>query len=311
MAYIKSRKHAVARASAPSFGGAAAATLIAISMPVAAQTSGASTLREVSVEATADSYKADTSSSPKFTQPLVDTPQTITVIKKEVLAGPRRHDADRSAAQHARHHVPDGRERQHQHGRRDLPARLRHARAASSSTASATSAPCRATSSTSNRSRSSRARRVPTSAAAAPTGYINLVTQGAARRELLCGRRQLRLRRTSSASTIDLNRVLNESGTVRIPPERDGAGRRRRRVATCVKNKRWGIAPSLAFGLSTPTRVYLALPAPRPEQPPRRRHSDHRPGRLSTCPELARIGGNGAPRRHQQLLRLPARTTTT
>src|SRR5207344_771471 len=30
-------------------------------------------------------YKADTVSSPKFTQPLVDTPQTITVIKHEVL----------------------------------------------------------------------------------------------------------------------------------------------------------------------------------------------------------------------------------
>ena len=30
-------------------------------------------------------FKADTMSSPKFTQPLVDTPQTITVIKKELL----------------------------------------------------------------------------------------------------------------------------------------------------------------------------------------------------------------------------------
>lgn len=34
---------------------------------------------------TEDSYKAETASSPKFTQPLLDTPQTITVIKKELL----------------------------------------------------------------------------------------------------------------------------------------------------------------------------------------------------------------------------------
>lgn len=42
-------------------------------------------LDEVTVRAQADSYKADEVSSPKFTQPLVDTPQTITVIKKEIL----------------------------------------------------------------------------------------------------------------------------------------------------------------------------------------------------------------------------------
>jgi catecholate siderophore receptor len=32
-----------------------------------------------------ESYKADTASSPKFTAPLLDTPQTITVIRKELL----------------------------------------------------------------------------------------------------------------------------------------------------------------------------------------------------------------------------------
>ncbi len=41
---------------------------------------------EVKVKGNNDApYKAETISSPKFTQPLVDTPQTITVIKKEVL----------------------------------------------------------------------------------------------------------------------------------------------------------------------------------------------------------------------------------
>jgi catecholate siderophore receptor len=39
----------------------------------------------VVVEEAEDSYKAEIASSPKFTAPLLDTPQTITVLKKELL----------------------------------------------------------------------------------------------------------------------------------------------------------------------------------------------------------------------------------
>ena len=90
MAYIKSRKHGVpARASALSL-----AALVAL--PVAAQTPEPPKPADAPKEATlpavkvtggapANDYKADNASSPKFTQPLVDTPQTITVIKKEIL----------------------------------------------------------------------------------------------------------------------------------------------------------------------------------------------------------------------------------
>ncbi|HEX6592772.1 MAG TPA: TonB-dependent receptor, partial [Moraxellaceae bacterium] len=56
--------------------------------PVAAPVSAAPAqeLEAVTVKAQAEvPYKADTVSSPKYTQPLVDTPQTITVIKKEIL----------------------------------------------------------------------------------------------------------------------------------------------------------------------------------------------------------------------------------
>jgi catecholate siderophore receptor len=93
MAYIRSRKHAVARAtSSCSLTGAAAAALVALAMPAGAQTqapaapaASSSTLREIKVEGAAETYKANSVASPKYTQPLVDTPQTITVIKKEVL----------------------------------------------------------------------------------------------------------------------------------------------------------------------------------------------------------------------------------
>lgn len=54
--------------------------------PAAAESAAVEELDEVVVKAQAESaYKADTVSSPKFTQALVDTPQTITVIKKEIL----------------------------------------------------------------------------------------------------------------------------------------------------------------------------------------------------------------------------------
>ncbi len=39
----------------------------------------------VVVEEGEEGYKAETASSPKFTAPLLDTPQTITVLKKELL----------------------------------------------------------------------------------------------------------------------------------------------------------------------------------------------------------------------------------
>ena len=91
MAHIKSRKHAAPRQSMFMHG------LMAIALPVAAQTAESPKKPDAAPEVTlppvrakaaatpAVDYKADTVASPKFTQPLVDTPQTITVIKKEVL----------------------------------------------------------------------------------------------------------------------------------------------------------------------------------------------------------------------------------
>jgi catecholate siderophore receptor len=85
MAYIKSRKHAVARA-VPHLSGAAAATLMAIAAPSAfAQSSNA--LPEVRVQdsSVVTDYKTDTSANAKFTAPLLNTPQTVQVIKEQVI----------------------------------------------------------------------------------------------------------------------------------------------------------------------------------------------------------------------------------
>ena len=83
MAYIKTRKHAVARAVPPL---TAAATLMALSLPSLAQTA-AGTLPSVQVQdsAPAADYKAETSANPKFTAPLVDTPRSVTVVPAQVL----------------------------------------------------------------------------------------------------------------------------------------------------------------------------------------------------------------------------------
>ncbi|WP_291368432.1 MULTISPECIES: catecholate siderophore receptor Fiu [unclassified Acinetobacter] len=79
MAQIKSRKH----------NRNAQLVALAASFPLmthAATSNGVTQLPTITVESQAENkYKADSVSSPKYTQPLVDTPQTVSVIKKELL----------------------------------------------------------------------------------------------------------------------------------------------------------------------------------------------------------------------------------
>ena len=97
MRYIQSRKHAAAHQPRHRSSVALAAAVLALPGAVLAQSAAApaaaasqarneATLPTVKVQAAPENdYKADVVSSPKFTQPIVDTPQTITVIKKELL----------------------------------------------------------------------------------------------------------------------------------------------------------------------------------------------------------------------------------
>jgi catecholate siderophore receptor len=61
--------------------------VLAAATQAQAQTSESKTLPKIAVEESVDddAYKIDTASSPKFTQPLLDTPQTISVISSAVL----------------------------------------------------------------------------------------------------------------------------------------------------------------------------------------------------------------------------------
>ena len=97
MDYIRSRKRAIARAvsaTSPLALTAATATLAALmALPAHAQSADPPPRKLKNVVVTADdgrdpadhSYKADVSASPKATAALLDTPQTVTVIKQELF----------------------------------------------------------------------------------------------------------------------------------------------------------------------------------------------------------------------------------
>ncbi|HEY5801315.1 MAG TPA: TonB-dependent receptor plug domain-containing protein, partial [Burkholderiaceae bacterium] len=75
---IKNRKHKLPLKHA--------VAMAAMLLPAAAQADAQQVLPQITVrEGAVNDFKADKAQSPKYTQPLVDTPQTITVIKKELI----------------------------------------------------------------------------------------------------------------------------------------------------------------------------------------------------------------------------------
>lgn len=256
MAYIKSRKHAVARALPP-FGSAAAATLLALTLPAAAQTSS-NTLKEVRVEdSAATDFKVDNSANPKFTAPLIDIPQVIQVIPETLMR---------------------------EQGATTLTEALRNTPGAGAfflgengNTTTGDSIFLRGFDASSSifvdgiRDLGSFSRDVfnieqvevvkgPSGTdvgRSSPTGYINLITKKPKLEDSFSG--SLGFGTASyKRGTIDWNKVVNGadgSGTAfRLNAVAEDAGVDGRDF---VNNKRSAIAPSLAFGLNTPTRVFL------------------------------------------------------
>lgn len=89
MAHVRGRKHSSAVQPLINQSLVALAAFV-VPMQVHAQTADVATadktLPAVNVKEKADTpYKADRVTNPKITQPLVDTPQTISVIKKEII----------------------------------------------------------------------------------------------------------------------------------------------------------------------------------------------------------------------------------
>lgn len=258
MAHIKSRKHAVMR-TVPRLG-TTTATLFALVLPVAAQTSSntaTNTLKEVQVQASAASdYTAGSSANAKFTAPLLDTPQTIAVIREQIIR---------------------------EQGATTLSEALRNTPGASAfylgengSTSTGDAIYMRGFDASSSifvdgiRDLGSVSRDVfnieqvevvkgPAGTdvgRTSPTGYINLITKKPKLEDSFYGSVGFGSADYKRGS-VDWNQSLTGmggSGAFRLNAVTEDSGVAGR---DDVRNKRWGIAPSLALGLNTPTRLFF------------------------------------------------------
>ncbi|MDB5999533.1 MAG: TonB-dependent receptor for iron transport, partial [Rhizobacter sp.] len=256
MSFIKSRKHA----SAP-----AALGLLIAALPLhaqqaaptpAASASSAHTLPAVKATGRAENdYKADAVSSPKFTQPLVDTPQTITVIKKEIL-----QQQQATTLTEALRNTPGITMLMGENGNtatgdsifmrgfdtsgsifvdgiRDLGTVTRDTFNVESIEV------VKGPAGTDN-------------GRGSPTGYVNLVTKLPTLEEFGTGSVAAGTGSRKRA-TVDLNKPLDigiPGSAVRLNVMGQDFGGIDRDV---VQYKSWGIAPSLALGLGTPTRTFI------------------------------------------------------
>ncbi len=267
MSPIKSRKHAVGSRRQPSTAGMlTAATLftgLALAHPAAAadaspsrdaQIATAKNLPGVKVEAVAgNDYRVDKLSSPKFTQPLLDTTQSVSVITKELIQ---------------------------QQGATTLTEALRNSPGVGTfyvgengSTNTGDSIYMRGFDTSGSifvdgvRDLGSISRDVfnveqvevakgPAGTdygRTAPTGSVNLVSKQPQLGNGISGSIGYGSGRHRRA-TADWNQTLGEHSAFRLNAMGQDSGVPGRDK---IENNRWGIAPSLAFGLKTPTRVYL------------------------------------------------------
>lgn len=262
---IKSRKHATPASRSPN--GLTTATLLtslALAVPAAAQVASdnapkpdPTTLPEVHVEGTSvGEYKADKLASPKFTQSLQDTPQTIQIITDDLF---------------------------NQQGATTLTEALRNSPGVGTffvgengNTATGDTLFMRGFDSSSSifvdgvRDLGSVSRDVfnieqlevekgpagTDNGRSAPTGAINMVSKQASLKNAISA--------TVSVGSDDQQRVTADwNQSLGIP----GAAFRLNVMAQdsdvpgrdVINNKRWGVAPSLAFGLGSDTRYFLNL----------------------------------------------------
>lgn len=267
MNHIKSRKHALTqRCTSPTLAGATLIAGMTLALPAIAQTASdgssgseeadAVTLSKIEVVGVGG-YKAEKLDSLKFTQPLQDTPQTIQVITSDLFneqAATTLTEALRNSPGVGTFYVGEN---------------------GSTSTGDAVYMRGFDTSSSifvdGVRDTGSVSRDVfniaqvevvkgpagTDNGRTAPTGSINMVTKQASLQNSTSGTLTAGVDGQRRA-TADWNKVLDSipGGAFRLNAlwqDSDVAGRDH------VNNKRWGLAPSLAFGLDSATRYYLNL----------------------------------------------------
>ncbi|QIL73776.1 catecholate siderophore receptor Fiu (plasmid) [Diaphorobacter sp. HDW4B] len=249
--YIKSRKHTVLAATA----------IAALSLPIHAQSqtkpAATPTLKEVTVTDVQESAytPAHGLSSPKFTQPLVNTTQTVTVIKEQLMK-----EQGATTLTEALRNVPGaGTFYAGENGNTSTGDAI-YMRGFDTSSSIFVDG-VRDLGSISRDMFNIEQIDVIKGAAgtdfgrSAPTGSINLSTKQPKLEDSF----DASLSAGSASykrSTVDWNKSLEGMGgaAFRLNAMAQDAGVAGRDE---VKNDRWGIAPSLAFGLNTDTRTYL------------------------------------------------------
>ncbi|NGZ83346.1 catecholate siderophore receptor Fiu [Duganella aceris] len=260
MAMIKSRKHAQSR-----FNQHMSAALAVMLLPVAAHAVDATTapdaatpqkLQEVQVQGNRENdFKAERASSAKYTEKLVDTAQTLTVIKKELI-----EQQGAVTLTEALRNTPgvgafflgengntttgdaiymrgfDASSSIYVDGVRDMGSISRD-------TFNIEQIDVLKGPAGTDNGRSS------------PTGSINLVSKQPLLEDAYLGSVTFGSGQ-QKRGTADLNKVIDaNSGTAfRLNLLDQDSGNPARDM---VKNKRWAVAPSVAFGLGSPTRIYL------------------------------------------------------
>ncbi len=267
MSHIKSRKHAPRLLSGSAAFSPSVTTVLtglALCYPAItlaqsatpANSGNVATLPSVTVTGTAENtYKTDALDSPKFSQPLVDTTQTVTIINKKLI-----EDQQATTLTEALRNVPGvGAFYAGENGNTSTGDAV-YMRGFDTSNSIFVDG-IRDTSSVyhdmfnidqveviKGPSGSDYGR-------SAPSGSINMVSK----QPLLKDSFDASLSLGSNSykrGTIDWNKKLGETMAFRLNAfglGTDVAGRDK------VDNQRWGIAPSFAFGLGTSTRVYLDI----------------------------------------------------
>jgi catecholate siderophore receptor len=260
MAFIKSRKHAapaartVGAAVLLTFAHAAIANDTVDAPPQQAKASDVQALPGMQVDADRSSdFRVDKVSSPKFTQSLLDTTQTIQVIGKELM----KQQGATTLTEALRNSPGVGTFYVGENGATNTGDAI-YMRGFDTSSSIFVDG-VRDTGTVSRDVFNIEQIEVTKGpdgteyGRTAPTGAINLVTKQAVLGDgesgsLQGGSGQRR------RGTADINQQLDATTAVRLnvmDQKSNVYGR------DDIENNRWGVAPSLAFGLGTPTRVYI------------------------------------------------------
>lgn len=257
MSPIKSRKHAVAP-------HALMALAAGLSMPMLAQAQAAAAPAKAASSAEASlpvmkassqrevPFKADVSASSKLTQPLLETPKTVQVIKKEML-----QEQGAASLMDALRNTPGITMQLGENGNTSAGDTFQ-LRGFSAQTSTFVDGIRDLGAVTRDVFNVEQIEIVKGPAGAdtgrgASAGYINLFSKLPSLDDASDATLQIGDASRKRLS-LDTNRRLGESTAVRLNVMTQDNGVPGRDI---VKQKGWGVAPSIAFGLGTPTRLYL------------------------------------------------------